>query len=48
MDCSPPGSSVQEIPGKCTGVGGPALLQGTFPTQGWNLGLLHGRWILYI
>ena len=28
-------------PGKNTGVGCHALLQGIFPTQGWNLGLLH-------
>ena len=32
-------------PGKSTGVGGPSLLQGIFPTQGANLGLLHCRWI---
>ena len=24
-----------------------ALLQGIFPTQGLNPGLLHGRWVLY-
>ena len=24
-----------------------ALLQGIFPTQGWNLGLLHCRQVLY-
>ena len=24
-----------------------ALVQGIFPTQGWNLGLLHCRQILY-
>ena len=24
-----------------------SLLQGNFPTQGWNLGLPHCRWILY-
>ena len=24
-----------------------SLLQGIFPTQGWNPGLLHCRWILY-
>ena len=37
MDCSPPGSSVQEIlPGKNTGVGCHALLQGIFPTEGLN------------
>ena len=48
MDCSPPGSSVHEdSPGKNTGVGCQALLQGIFPTQGSNPGLLHCRWILY-
>ena len=37
MDCSPPGSSVQgTLPGKNTGVGCHALLQGIFPTQGLN------------
>ena len=42
MDCSPPGSSVHgDSPGKNTGVGCHALLQGIFPTQGSNLGLLH-------
>jgi len=30
-----------------TGVGSQALLQGVFPTQGWNPGLLHCRPILY-
>ena len=30
-----------------TGVGSLALLQGIFPTQGWNPGLPHGRRILY-
>ena len=30
-----------------TGVGCHALLQGIFPTQGLNPGLLHCRWILY-
>ena len=35
MDCSPPGSSVLgDSPGKNTGVGCHALLQGIFPTQG--------------
>ena len=29
-----------------TGVGSLSLLQGIFPTQGWNPGLLHCRWIL--
>ena len=48
MDCSPPGSSVHgDSPGKNTGVGCHALLQGIFPTQGSNPGHLHCRWILY-
>jgi hypothetical protein len=48
MDCSLPGSSVHEdSPGKNTGVGCHALLQGIFPIQGLNLGLPHCRWILY-
>ena len=34
-------------PGQNTGVGSLSLLQGIFPTQGSNLGLLHCRWILY-
>ena len=34
MDCSPPGSSVHgDAPGKNTGVGCHALLQGILPTQ---------------
>ena len=37
----------RDSPGKNTGVGGHSLLQGIFPTQGMNLGLLHCRWILY-
>ena len=42
MDCSPPGSSVHgDSPGKNTGVGCHALLQGIFPTQGSNPGLPH-------
>ena len=41
MDC--PWNS----PGKNTGVGCHALLQGIFPTQGWNPGLPHCRQILY-
>ena len=32
-----------DSPGKNTGVGCHALLQGIFPTQGSNPGLLHGR-----
>ena len=44
MDCSPPGFSIHgHSPGKNTGVGCHALLQGIFPTQGLNLGLLHYR-----
>ena len=39
-DCSPPGSSVyRDYPGKDTGVGCHALLQGLFPTQGLNPGI---------
>ena len=34
-------------PGKNTGVGCHSLLQGIFPTQGLNLGLLHCRQFLY-
>ena len=34
-------------PGQSTGVGSRSLLQGIFPTQGSNPGLLHCRWILY-
>ena len=48
MDCSPPGSSVhRDSPGKNTGVGCYALLQGIFPPQGSNPGLLHCRQSLY-
>ena len=48
MDCSPPGSSVHgDFPGKNTGVGLYAFLQGIFPTQGWNPGLPHCKWIFY-
>ena len=48
MDCSPPGSSVHgDCPGKNTGVGCHALLQGIFPTQGSNPGLPHCKQILY-
>ena len=36
-----------DSPGKDTGVGCHALLQGTFPTQGSNPGLPHCRRILY-
>ena len=40
MDCSPPGASVHgDSPGKNTGVGCHALLQGIFLTRGLNPGL---------
>ena len=46
--CSLPGSSVHsDSPDKNTGVGGHALLQGIFPTQGSKPGLPHCRQILY-
>ena len=35
------------FPGQSTGVGSLSLLQGIFPTQGLNPGLLHCRQILY-
>ena len=35
------------LPGKNTGMGCHALLQGSFLTHGSNLGLLHCRQILY-
>ena len=48
MDCSPPDPSVlEDSPGKNTGVGCHAFLQGIFPIQELNPGLLHCRWILY-
>ena len=49
MDCSPPGSSIHawDSPGKNTGVECHFLLQGIFPTQGLNGGLLHYRQLLY-
>ena len=48
MDCSPPGSSVHgDSPCKNTGVGCHAFLQGIFPTQGSNPGLLYCKWVLY-
>jgi len=47
MDYIPPGFSVWDFPGKNTGVGCHLLIQGIFPTQGLNLGLLDCRWILY-
>ena len=48
IDCSPPGPFVREdSPGKNAGVGCHVLLQGIFPTQGSNQGLLHCRQIPY-
>ena len=48
IGCSPPGLSVHGAsPDKNTGVGCHALLQGIFPIQGLNLGLLHCRRIFY-
>ena len=46
-DCRLPGCSVRDSPGKKTGVGCRALLQGILLTQGSNPGFLHCRWILY-
>ena len=49
MDFSLPGTSVPgDSPGKNTEVGWHALLQGIFPTQKSNPGLLHCRWILLL
>ena len=42
LDCSPWNS-----PGETTGVGSLSLLQGIFPTQGLNPGLLNCRQIFY-
>ena len=36
-----------DSPGKNAGVGCHFLLQGIFPTQGWNPRLLLGRWIFF-
>ena len=48
MDRSLPSISVLgDSPGRNTGGGCHALLQGVFPTQGWNPGLLHCGQILY-
>ena len=48
MDCSLLGFSVHGVsPGKNTGVDCHTLLQGIFPTQESNPGLLHCRRILY-
>ena len=46
MDYSLPGSSAHgDSPGKNTGKGCHALLQGIFPTQGSNPSILQCRWI---
>ena len=45
--CDPMDYSPWNSPDWNTGVGSLSLLQGIFPTQGSNPGLLHGRWILY-
>jgi len=48
MDYNPPGSSAHGIlQARINKVGCHSLLQGIFPTQGWNLSLLHCRQILY-
>ena len=48
VDYSPPGSSCPgDSPGKNTGMGCHAFLQGISPTQGSNPGLQDCRWILY-
>ena len=47
MDCSLPDSLVHGILQTRILEGCRALLQGIFPTQGWNPGLLHRGQILY-
>ena len=48
MDCTLPGSTARgDSPGKKTGVGCHALLQGIFPAQGLKPGLPHCRQILF-
>ena len=50
LNCSSPflkSVSPWSSPGQNAGVGSLSLLQGIFPTQGSNRGLLHCRWILY-
>ena len=47
VDYSPPGSPRASSPGKNIGLGCHFLLQGIFPTQGFNPGLLHCRQIQY-
>ena len=45
--CDPMDFSPWNSPGQNTGVGSLSLLQGIFPTQGLNPGLLHCRQIFY-
>ena len=45
--CDPMDCSTWNSPGQNTGAGSLSLLQGIFPTQGSNPGLLHYRRILY-
>ena len=45
LGCTP--WTLSNCPGKNTGVGRHSLLQGIFPTQGLNLGLLHCKQIVY-
>ena len=40
MDCSPPGSSILDSPGKNTGAGCHFLLQGNLPDPGIKLAIL--------
>ena len=49
MDCSPPARLLcpWDFPGKTTGVGRHCLVQGTFPSQGWNLRLRPWQADLY-
>ena len=47
MDCSLPGFSIRDFPGKSTGVGCHFLLQRIFLAQGLNPGLPHCRQMLY-
>ena len=48
MDCNPARlHGPWKSSGKNTEVGSHSLLQGIFPTQGLNLGLLHCRQFLY-
>ena len=47
LPCIPMEFSPWNSPGQNTGVGSRPLLQGFFPTQGSNPGLLHCRQVLY-